>query len=262
MRTAVLGLLLVSGWALFALTQVSSSASSFASGDEPVRVSIGTFVFEQGQTLALELAREEPCPCLCGDLSVLAFRVLDSADNPVYVDGGSYPVPAEEWVGKWRLVDDAGSPVPPGDYTAVIETSLGEFRAQLRVVAAGGRPSGRSLAQASVCGLELYVYRLVEKEEDGGTVLLREGERLMVALPGNPTTGYQWTAVEEPGFLEALPGVEYLPEATPTPIGAGGTFFFRYLAGEAGEGTLSFAYQRPWEDTPVEEFSITVIVGP
>jgi len=91
-------------------------------------------------------------------------------------------------------------------------------------------------------------------------VLLQEGERLMVALPGNPTTGYQWTAVEEPGFLEALPGVEYLPEATPTPIGAGGTFFFRYLAGEAGEGTLSFAYQRPWEEAPVESFSITAIV--
>lgn len=261
MRTAVVGLVLLFGWAVIGLSQVSSSAASSAFGDEPVRVSIGTFLFEVGQALALEITREEPCPCLCDELSVEGFRVLDSGGNVVYEDEGGYPISAEEWVGIWTLMDGTGALVPPGEYTAVIATSAGEFRAQLLVVAPGERPSGHSLAQASVCGLELLVYRLVGDGDEGKTVVLDEGERLMVALPGNPTTGYQWVQVEVPAFLQALPGVEYRPVVSPIPVGGGGTFYFRFLAKEAGEGAVSFAYRRPWEaQAPAREFSITVIV--
>lgn len=260
MRMAVLGLVfLVLGGGL-AMGQVSSSASSFASSEEPVRVSIGTFVFEQGERLALELTREEPCPCLCDEITVTGLRVLDEEGNVVYEAPGGYPIPAGEWVGRWDLVDAAGNPVPPGSHTALVETSLGEFRVELLVVAAGERPSGRSLAQASVCGLGLRVYRLFTGEDAEATVHLQEGELLMVALSGNPTTGYEWAPAEEPGFLERVPGVDFLPEPASAPVGAGGTFFFRYRAQAPGEGVLSFAYRRPWEEAPAQTFSLTVIV--
>ena len=240
--------------------QVSSSASSFASSDEPVRVSIGTFVFEQGERLALELTREEPCPCMCDEITVTGFRVLNGEGAVVYRVQDGFPLPAGEWVGRWDLVDAAGEPAPPGSYTAVVETSLGEFRVELLVVAPGEKPLGRSLARASVCGLGLRVYRLLTEEDDRAIVELQEGELLMVALPGNPTTGYEWAPAEEPGFLERVPGVDYLPEPASAPVGAGGTFFFRYRAQAPGEGVLRFAYQRPWEEAPAQTFSLTVIV--
>ncbi|MCD5408934.1 protease inhibitor I42 family protein [Candidatus Bipolaricaulota bacterium] len=259
MRILVLGLLFLVGWGGIAMTQVSSSASCFASSEEPVRVSIGTFVFEQGERLALELFREEPCPCLCDELSVTGFRVLDGEGAVIYEVPGDYPAPAGEWVGRWGLTDAAGTPVPPGSYTALVETSLREFRVELQVVAPGERPSGRSLARASVCGLGLRVYRLLTEEDDGAVVSLQEGEFLMVALPGNPTTGYEWAPTEEPPFLTRIPGVDYLSEASL--IGGGGTFFFRYEATGQGEGPLSFAYRRPWESGPPENtYSILVIV--
>ena len=258
-RMAVLGLVFLVLGGGFAMGQVSSSASSFASSDEPVRVSIGTFVFEQGERLALELTREEPCPCMCDEITVTGFRVLNGEGAVVYRVQDGFPLPAGEWVGRWDLVDAAGNPVPPGSYTALVETSLGEFQVELLVVAAGERPSGRSLAQASVCGLGLRVYRLLTEEDDRAIVELQEGELFMVALPGNPTTGYQWAPEVEPGFLDRVAGVDYLPSTAL--IGGGGTFYFRYRAQAPGAGELSLVYRRPWESVPPEKiFSITVIV--
>lgn len=261
-RVFVLGLLFLLGWGgMIGMSQVSSSASSFVSSDEPVRVSIGTFVFEQGERLALELTREEPCPCLCDELYVMGFRVLGREGAVVFQAPDGFPIPAGEWVGRWGLMYTGGDRVPPGSYTALVDTSLGEFRVELLVVAPGEKPLGRSLARASVCGLGLRVYRLLTEEDDRAIVELQEGELLMVSLSGNPTTGYEWALTEEPPFLTRIPGVDYLPELTPTAVGGGGTFFFRYEATGQGGGPLSFAYRRPWESGPPERiFSITVIV--
>ncbi len=263
MRRAVLGLVLVFGLGLFAFSQAESSASSFVSSGKPVRATVGTFVFEQGQAMALELVRgEETCPCLCGEILIKGFKVVDAEGKTVYEDPGPYPVSAESWLGRWDLSDGEGAAVPPGDYTAVVSASIGEFRAQLAVVPRGERPAGISSARASVCGVELRVYRLVNEDDNGAEVVLRPGERLLVALPGNPTTGYEWQADEEPDFLERLAGVDYLRKAGAPPVGGGGTFLFRYRAESEGTGTLHFSYRRPWEEgAPAEEFSLTVIVG-
>jgi len=252
--------LVVVGLAMTGWAQISSSASSFASSGGQVRVTIGTFTFEQGQKLALEIEREEPCPCMCDELLVSGFRVLDSHGNPVYVDAATpYPVPAGDWTGRWGLLNQAGEPVLEGSYTVVVETSLGEFRAELRVVAPGAAPMGRGLAKASVCGISLAVYKLVEEAETGGQVSLRVGEKLMVALTGNPTTGYEWEVEDAPPFLSRIEGAAYRPSSEL--IGGGGVFYFRYQATEPGEGPLCFAYRRPWEAVPPERtFAITVIV--
>ena len=258
-RIFTLGLLFLLGWGGFGMSQVASSAAGFASTDGPVRVSIGTFVFQQGEKLALELIREGPCPCLCDEIEVRGFRVLEGEGAVVYQALDGFPVPAGEWVGRWGLVDTAGDPVPPGSYTALVDTSLGEFRVELQVVAPGERLLGRSLARASVCGLGLRVYRLLTGEDEGAVVELLAGELLMVALSGNPTTGHEWAAVREPGFLTPVTGVEYLPSSEL--IGGGGTFYFRWQAEGPGEGELSLAYRRPWASGPPERtFSIRVTV--
>jgi len=261
MRIIAVIALVVVGLAMPGWAQVASSASSFASSEEPARVTIGTFTFVQGERLALEIEREEPCPCMCDELLVLGFRVLDSEGNPVYVEeASSYPVPAGDWTGRWDLVDGSGTPVPEGNYTAVVKTSIGEFRAELQVVAPGtALLGGHSLAKASVCGISLAVYKLAGETENGGQVSLRVGEKLLVALTGNPTTGYEWEVEDEPPFLSRIEGAAYRP-SSPL-IGGGGVFYFRYEATGPGEGRLSFTYRRPWEATPPERtFSITVTV--
>lgn len=260
MRTITVALSFVAGLAVGASAQVSSSAASSVSSEREVRVTIGTFVFEQGQKLALEITREDPCPCLCDELLVTGFQVLHADGAAVYAETGSYPIPAGDWTGRWDLVDGEGEPVPEGKYAALVETSLGEFRAEIQVVAAGAGPlGGRSTAKASVCGIGLSIYRLVDEADKDGRVTLRLGERLMVALSGTPTTGYGWEVEDEPATLARVEGVAYRPGSTL--IGAGGTFYFRYEATKTGEGQLSFAYRRPWEALPPEQtFAVTMIV--
>jgi len=261
MRTITVALLFVAGLAVGTSAQASSSVAISSSPAGQVRVTIGTFIFEQGQKLTLEITREDPCPCLCDELLVTGFQVLHADGAAVYADEtGAYPISAGDWTGRWDLVNGEGASVPEGKYTALVETSLGEFRAEIQVVPPGAAPlGGRSTAKASVCGIGLSIYRLVDEADKDGRVTLRLGERLMVTLSGNPTTGYGWEVEDEPATLARVEGVAYRPGSTL--IGAGGTFYFRYEATKTGEGQLTFAYRRPWEALPPEQtFAITVIV--
>ncbi len=260
MRTLALVVSVALGLGMMGPAQTRSSASSFASSDEPLELSIGTFVFAQGEKLALEVVREEPCRCMCEEILVQAFRVLDGEGEAAFQDTATpYPVLMDAWTGRWDLRGPDGMPAAEGSYTAVVETSVGAFRAQLQIVAPGARPAGRSSAWASVCGISLSVYRLVGEEDDGDHVPLGVGEKLMVALPGNPTTGYEWEVDEEARFLARVDGVAY--RASSDLVGAGGTFYFRYSAEESGEGRLAFGYRRSWEALPAEKsFAITVTV--
>lgn len=223
-----------------------------------VRVLTGTFLFEAGQKVALELTGENPCPCYCGTIEVVRFSVRDANGSEIYVDQSqSYPVAARAWIGRWDLTSD-GEPVPMGLYLLLVETSLGTFQADVEVVAPGTAPAGWGKAEASVCGMGLRVYRLVE-EGDGPTVSLRVGEYLLVALPGNPTTGYDWEVKETPAFLSPVEGPGYRPSSGL--IGAGGMFYWRYEAVASGQGTLTLAYRRPWEDVPpLQTFSLNINV--
>jgi len=246
--------------------QLESSASAFASSEEPIRSVVGTFVFEQGNSIGLEIERREPCPCLCDPLLVTGMRVLDEQDNPIFVteqqDPAGLPAPYGEWIGRWNLVDQLGETVPDGFYSVVVETTIGEFRACIDVVAVGAAERmGRVSSEASVCGIGLSVYRLVDETAHDQTVTLREGEKLMIALEGNPTTGFQWEVESEPGggLLQRIEGPAY--SSSSSLIGAGGTFYFRYAAAVAGQGELTFVYRRSWETGPPEKtVSMVVLV--
>ena len=120
---------------------------------------------------------------------------------------------------------------------------------------------GRYSATASVCGLSLRVYRLVTEADHGASVTLRVGDRLLVALEGNPTTGYEWenTLVYEYAVLREFAEVEFRPDSAL--IGAGGLFLFRYEAVDTGPQGFRFDYRRPWESVePLQrvEFQVSV----
>ncbi len=262
-RSAFVAILLLGLFAGGSMAQSSSSASSSASSsDGMVDVRLGGFVFEFGAHVALEFVLESDANCFVSGVVVEHLQLLDDQDG--LIDEIVYEPPADidGWLGQIRLMDPEGLPLPAGDYRLAVTTSVGTFRAEIEVADASQfQMLGRYSAEASVCGLSLRVYRMLTEEDAGSQVALRVGDRLMVVLEGNPTTGYEWsnTLTYEFATLEEIGESEFRPESNLA--GAGGIVLFRYEAVRVGPQAFRFAYQRPWESVePLElvEFSVDV----
>ena len=248
----VLSLLVMAGWAAQAQTSSSASASSSFSSNEPAEVRLGGFAFEPGSTLALEITRDEQPTCLQGPVSILGLDLLDVSGGVLHTESYDAGVFADTWIGRVRLISPEGVPLPVGAYTVRAATSVGDFVAEIEIV----EPSrlgrlGRYSASASVCGLSLKVYRLLGELDHASHSHLRVGDQVMILLPGNPTTGYQWDAE----LLHTLPvlvqrgGIEFRPES-PGLAGSGGIFLIRYEAIEVGLQQIRLIYHRSWESVP------------
>ena len=94
------------------------------------------------------------------------------------------------------------------------------------------------------------------RAQNGQTVSLSAGNALIVELPGNPTTGYEWTVTHNDASLLLPEEPGYDPDSSA--IGAGGTYTFRFQALKAGAALLRMAYRRAWEPAPLETFSLAV----
>ena len=77
-------------------------------------------------------------------------------------------------------------------------------------------------------------------------VRARPGDRLVVALEENPTTGYGWEL--EPGRLGMLeePDTTFEPHGTGA-AGSGGRRTFTFRLTSAGSARPSLVLRRPWE---------------
>jgi len=256
---------LVIGMAANGETNANTASSTGMTGNE-LRASVGVFVVERGASLAFEIVRGDPCPCLCDPVYVTGLSTLDSSSATLREEFYDPPVDTVEWLGRLALADSTdGQPLPEGSYTVVIATTAGTFSADIRIVLPQEMArSGRFSASASVCGLELRVYRLITQDDAGASVSLRRGDRLMVALAGNATTGFQWDNVllYEYAVLREAGDAEY--RATPHPqtmVGFGGTFLFRYEAVDVGPQAFRFVYHRPWESVePEQVFEFSAIM--
>ena len=107
--------------------------------------------------------------------------------------------------------------------------------------------------------------------DNGRTVQLAQGGKLIIALQSNPSTGFSWYAGELAGPQLRLAGEpEYVPPASTTPVvGAVGTqvFTFEAPAGialdpatQTGIVQLSMEYRRGFEPNaaPDKKFAVTV----
>ena len=247
---SVLGVLgALSSIGLTASTAQAAAASALG-GSQTARVSIGGFLVPVGANLALELERDNPCGCLCDPVLILAWSLSDSTGEPVRRVEYDDPPKMEAWLAEVPLCNSAGSALDLGDYTIEVESTAGVFAAHVRV--ASDVPQGRFQVSASVCGLTLRVYRLVTEEDADSIFDLRVGDRLIVVLPGNPTTGYSWTStlLYEYALLIPIGEPEFRPTGSSTGmVGAGGLFFFRYEARDEGIQWFRFLYARPWESS-------------
>ena len=98
--------------------------------------------------------------------------------------------------------------------------------------------------------------------DSGREVALVSGQRLVVSLAANPTTGYQWALVNA-GGLVPVGEPAYTPDAAaPGTVGSGGTSVWTFAAERPGRGTLRLAYGRAFEPgvPPAETFEVPVVV--
>lgn len=91
---------------------------------------------------------------------------------------------------------------------------------------------------------------------------MNAGQTLRVKLPGNPSTGYDWTLSGDPAPLKLVKSFHQANKKTPGMAGAPRIAVFDLSAGSAAKVNLTFVYRRSWEYNvaPAKTFSITVNV--
>jgi inhibitor of cysteine peptidase len=101
---------------------------------------------------------------------------------------------------------------------------------------------------------------LAEIEVRGaGSVTVSPSDTIVIQLPENPTTGYQWTSVTIPDLLE-LTSSEFAPPDRLAP-GAGGERVIRVSATRSGNGEVIVRLVRAWQPAaPLEEVRVSVTV--
>jgi len=95
---------------------------------------------------------------------------------------------------------------------------------------------------------------------------LRVGDRLVIDLAENPSTGYAWKTLTRPPALR-FRSSRYAATAPPSPpgspalVGGGGRRTFTYGAVRQGSGRLTFVYQRSFAPSATDKkFVVRVFV--
>jgi inhibitor of cysteine peptidase len=102
--------------------------------------------------------------------------------------------------------------------------------------------------------------------DDGKSYTVKKGETIQIVIPGNPTTGYQWTSAlsdKDRALLQEIGEPQYAPDSTDTNVaGSGGVYTLTFKAVEKGQATVKLAYARPWESgvAPIQTFTATVTI--
>jgi len=86
--------------------------------------------------------------------------------------------------------------------------------------------------------------------DSGKSIDVSQGERVIVRLESNRSTGYRWSLLTSgSSALTSLAAAEYTQEAgADGKPGAGGTESWYFQASATGAEELRFEYRRPWEE--------------
>ena len=101
---------------------------------------------------------------------------------------------------------------------------------------------------------------VIDESGDGQTFDVVEGQQVVVRLPGNPSTGYQWTVTSTDRTFGYPVEDGYVPDGGG--VGSGGVFEFVWNTAGAlpmtGAHTVELSYGRSWEAEPIDTFRFTV----
>jgi inhibitor of cysteine peptidase len=204
-------------------------------------------------------------------------------------------VPGTRSEGRWGWLTYNGQKLPRGDvndyydtpwgpiYWVDVPTTAWGLHGWMPVPLAQNRRQGRALALAPAwlasAGTQAassptlmpapnpaQLQKLeINKSHNGQLARLRVGNVLVLRLPGNPATGYQWqlSATNSPAVrLTVRPQYSPSPANTST-AAAAGTYTFTFQAVQPGSGTLKLYYVRPNDPSrPRDTFAVGVNVSP
>jgi inhibitor of cysteine peptidase len=98
----------------------------------------------------------------------------------------------------------------------------------------------------------------VEIRESGVRAVVAADDRVIIRLPENATTGYEWTADDLPDWLE-IESNEFVPPGSEAP-GAAGERRIALRPRGTGTARVGLVLQRSWESAPRERFEVTIDV--
>ncbi len=101
--------------------------------------------------------------------------------------------------------------------------------------------------------------------DNGQSFAVEVGDTIEVMLPGNPTTGFEWTAAlsdEDATLVKRQGEPAYVSESPDeTMVGGGGVYTFTFKTVAAGQAELKLIYARSFESVPPEQtFTVTLTI--
>ena len=98
--------------------------------------------------------------------------------------------------------------------------------------------------------------------DKGSQVDVNVGQQIVIALDGNPSTGFTWEAKDLDTTMFEEVGDPAFTSSNPGSVGSGGTLTLTFKALKAGTSNLTLVYHRPWETSvePIDTFAVTLTV--
>lgn len=102
----------------------------------------------------------------------------------------------------------------------------------------------------------------LSEEDDGKTLEIDISEIIVIELQSNPSTGYRWEHSNTDGTFINQEGDSVFVENEDCAglEGCGGTEQLAFMASRTGTGAISLVYHRSFEEVPLDEFSVDVVV--
>lgn len=99
-------------------------------------------------------------------------------------------------------------------------------------------------------------------DDKGSQVEVKPGDKVIISLAGNPSTGYSWEAQDlDSSIFEQIGEPEFVSDNTDL-VGSGGMITLTFKALRTGSTNLTLVYHRPWETDiePIDTFSVSIAV--
>ena len=104
----------------------------------------------------------------------------------------------------------------------------------------------------------------IENIQNGNIVEINNGEKFIIELESNPTTGYSWVVEFDENNLEFVTKnfVQQKQNGDEPIVGAGGTEKFQFKSLKTGETKINFYYLREWEIdvAPADQKTFNIII--
>jgi inhibitor of cysteine peptidase len=101
---------------------------------------------------------------------------------------------------------------------------------------------------------------LLTSADNGKKTNVNVGEKILINLEGNPSTGFTWEVKDLDASMLQQVGEPVFRSGNPGLVGAAGTLTLTFIPLKAGTTTLTLVYHRPWETkVPPQSSFVSVI---